>query len=671
MRKFYATSWESTWSKTYIAFSLIVLFMFSVNLSDGQTIDLSKPVGSTKMVGGANSTGGVSYSIPINVLPGTKGLQPNLSLNYSSQNRDGIAGWGWNIGGYSIITRAGKSNYYNGIAKPISYTNTNDAFVLDGQRLFATSGNNGADGTVYGLENENYSKVESFGGTETSGPDWFKVTTKEGKVLEFGHAADTKLLSDNSASSMIWLLNKITDRNGNYILFKYWVDQTNRAFALTEVDYTGNTTNGVLPSYKINLVYTVKGNWESTRVFQTGMSITYPYLLDNISIINSSGMTVKSYQTGYTILRNQNFLTSFTEKGADGTSLNPLRFDYGSDLTATDVAISDNYGAYNYNNVYTGDVDGDGKDDIVAAYYHLDNNNIPHYSSYWVLGDYITTPLGPGVSPIYNYKFSDSANNAVAQQIKSPGGYYNFLTMDYDGDTKKDVLLSNWKISGAYMIFNGISINYSRNYNSISGTVYEKKDYPNIPHSSQYTNDFKYSYYNGSNTGTNFIPGDFDGDGAMDYILILGLNPSNSFKAFFSSPAKGILNKEIAQFGVNGNPSDPFYATTVAAYPDVTPIDFDGDGRTEILVQRSTQSYILSVYPTSIASGYYYGASVIHTTAKIKKGYRIFPGDFNGDGNTDLLVWTSHTDPYASWNLLYSTGKTFNSYPCLRVFDFF
>lgn len=147
-------------------YSLLFL-LFSLTFSDSfsQTIDLNKPVGTTAGQAGGTATGGVSYSIPIEVLKGTNGMEPKINLSYNSQSGEGIAGFGWNLSAYSIISRQGNRQYYNGKNTAVSYTNSNDAFLLDGQRLFPVTGDNGSNATVYGTENENFSKIESFGGS--------------------------------------------------------------------------------------------------------------------------------------------------------------------------------------------------------------------------------------------------------------------------------------------------------------------------------------------------------------------------------------------------------------------------------------------------------------------------------------------------------------------------
>src|SRR5690606_7306750 len=155
-----------------------------------------------------------------------------------------------------------------------------------------------------------------------------------------------------------------------------------------------------------------------------------------------------------------------------------------------------------------------------------------------------------------------------------------------------------------------------------------------------------------------FTSGDFDGDGHVDYILILSnLTTANNFKAFLSTPSKGIVNREITNFGVGVNGASGVYAAyKVAEAPSIIPVNFDGDGKTELLVMRAEGSYVLSINGNSTSG---YSSTVLNANTSIKSGYPVFPGDFNGDGNTDLLVRSGANDPNASWSIFYSTGLAF------------
>lgn len=478
--------------------------------------------------------------------------------------------------------------------------------------------------------------------------------------MEFGHAVNSKLLTDNSQSTALWLLNKVIDKNGNYSLFSYSINTTARSYALSEIYYTGNEKQGLLPYNAVHLTYNVRNNSQTNTIYDRGASFSNPYNLDKITITNEAGAIVKTYQCAYNLVKNEYFLASVQEFGSDGTSLNPTVFKYGANTVADNVTISPSIDNLLPGETYSGDFYGDGKQDVLTATISYDNDGLQHNSGYNILG---ITPYNPIPSLVYYCRYEQPASEAPVEVMGTKNGFYNFLTYDYDGDGRSDILMTKTQLvtngSTKDTVYNGIRVNYSRVFSSSSGLFYDSVNYDAIPKVITYAQPFKYIYSNNSY----FIPGDFNGDGFRDYILVLGINPKNSFKAFFSSPKKGIFNEEILNFGVEGASGD-FYATSVASARSLIPIDFNGDGKTEILVVKDNQSYVLSVFMTPATSGYLYGANVLTATAAIKSDYPVYPGDFNGDRKTDLLVRSSASNPYgspaAAWNILYSTGKAFN-----------
>jgi RHS repeat-associated protein len=107
------------------------------------TSDVASGIPETAVVGklagsfSVSEGGSAGYSIPIQVPPGTNGLQPSLSLGYTSGGSYGSMGIGWTLSGLGAITRCPKTIAQDGIRAPINYDNqqTNDAHCLGGQRL--------------------------------------------------------------------------------------------------------------------------------------------------------------------------------------------------------------------------------------------------------------------------------------------------------------------------------------------------------------------------------------------------------------------------------------------------------------------------------------------------------------------------------------------------------
>ena len=592
-----------------------------------KTIDLSKPVGTVAGSAGATPTGGVNYSIPIYAPPGTNGVQPSLSIAYNSQAGNGVAGYGWNIAGLSLVSRMGKNIYYNGSVAPVTFT-ASDAFLLDGMKLNAISGSNGANGTIYASEAESFARIISYTTASADNPDWFQVTAKDGSIMEFGHTADSRISTDNGASVMSWRLNKIIDINGNYIEFIY--DNGLRDSRIDEINYTGNAATGLLPYNKIKFNY--KSRSDANTVYDAGASLSSKTLLTDITVTNE-GQQVRSYQLNYAFDNINSLLKEIIETGNDGSALNSSIFLYGdSPLNFTNESTPIVAGSAIYQ---TGDFNADGLSDIIEVLPASNDFSCRIYgrsdAASPIQLKYNGTPLSSGQ---YQLITSNTTFNGSYNQILS-------ASSDYNGDSKEDLLITKtYNISSSLKGLSGIYVFTC--YDDLSG-FYLFGPGPQMPvgyDGSSYTTCSRYGSSN------NYVAsGDFDGDGSMDFITMLQ-NNNGSYFAHFTSNRLNIIYAQINPVGLS-------VSTVANASGGVQSIDFDGDGKMELLVIVDDRSYVLALKQEQ-GSYTSYRWDKIYETYSLNKDSKVFYGDFNGDGKTDLLVKNG-----GSWQTLLATGDSY------------
>jgi RHS repeat-associated protein len=199
--------------------------------------------------------GAASYSIPIDVPPGTAGVAPKLSLNYTSQGTNGLLGLGWSLGGTSAIHRCGKTIAQDQVNARISFS-TNDRLCLDGQRLVLVKGGNDdasywADSAEYRTEIDSFSRITAQGSGAARS---FKVETKDGRVMTYGSSASsfetpvlkpvncnpgTTCMPSAKDGALSWKLDTTTDRFGNYIRYAYAQDTATGEHKLSSIRYGG------------------------------------------------------------------------------------------------------------------------------------------------------------------------------------------------------------------------------------------------------------------------------------------------------------------------------------------------------------------------------------------------------------------------------------------------
>ncbi len=193
----------------------------------------------------------------------------------------------------------------------------------------------------------------------------------------------------------------------------------------------------------------------------------------------------------------------------------------------------------------------------------------------------------------------------------TPNGFSGaqILTGDFNGDGKTDVLV--FRSSDGY-IAQWLS-------NGAGGWAYQQPAYAGSPY-------------------TQVVTGDFNGDGKTDLLVF---QSSNGYLATWLSNGAGGWNYQPAVYigGTSGNLPG---AQIIAG-------DFNGDGKTDVLVFRSSDGYVAQWFSDGAGGWYYQPAVYIGGTPSNFPEAQILTGDFNGDGKTDALVFRSGDGFLAQW----------------------
>ncbi|MEE8339534.1 MAG: putative Ig domain-containing protein, partial [Xanthomonadales bacterium] len=344
---------------------------------------LSSRVGATAGAFRVDESGSATFTVPIFTAPGSGGVAPQISLNYSSQGGNSILGVGGSLGGLSAITRCGQTLEQDGPGRVqgISLSAT-DRFCLDGQRLVAVSGVYGANGTQYRTEIDGMAKVVSSG-TAGAGPAYFTVWRKDGSVTKYGNTADSRIEARTSRdlqTVLIWVQNRMTGPAGNYIDYGY-VEMAGGAgeaieFVLDTVRYTGNTRAGTAPYAQLDFIYS-SDRPDATVNAVAGAMIAQSQLLirvDSRARANAGSTleTLRSYYLAYgSDGHGRKTLESITEcrDSSQSNCFAPTRFSWQHskhEIGVSNVTVGN---VFNKKHVALAmaDITGDGRPDMLLT----------------------------------------------------------------------------------------------------------------------------------------------------------------------------------------------------------------------------------------------------------------------------------------------------------------
>jgi RHS repeat-associated protein len=569
--------------------------------------------------------GAATYSIPIVVPPGVAGVQPALSIGYASGGGNGPLGVGWNLGGFSEIQRCNKTLAQDNVVEAVALAMT-DRFCLDGNRLRLTAGAYGAANSTYQTEIETFSKVTAYG-TAGNGPAYFTIEAKDGLTYEYGATGDSRIESlkpSATTTARAWALNKVTDRHGNSMSITYQEDGApNGSYRPIQISYTTNAGASLSAAYKVVLTWDTRSDVLSS--FFAGGLVKEIYRLNRIETQyynTGSWQLVRKYQLSYNMsgVNGRSRLTTIQECDRNSNCLAPTTISWqegtfgwsASQIGSTTLPASASSGI-------PVDINGDGRTDYV----YFDS-----VTTYWRA--MFANSDGTYQAPINVYgPITDSSIRG--------------FPMDVNGDGRQDLLLAN-PSDGKWL--------WVRYFSGTSFTALPTTLSSSTP------------------GGSGAFAADVNGDGLDDLVsasptkLYVALNQSSATAPIFTVPTDVWTNPALTKF-----PSEPFGLQGERYATDFESVDFDGDGKDELLVHMVEDN--CGGEPGCSGDFMYYWKVLQWTGSALTEkavaygndtdSSRPLLADINADGLPDVIYSARivSNSPTRSWRYRYGLSTTY------------
>lgn len=556
-------------------------------------------IGETEGALTVSLTGGSTYEVPIKVPPGINGNYPEISLRYNSQTGDGVVAYGWDITGVSVISRIASTKYHDGVYDPVDFDNL-DRFALDGQRLVLKSGTYGAHGAEYETENYSNLKIISYNVSPYGanyGPSYFIVYYPDGSKGYYGKNPDSNSRANYAIS--YW-------ENPQGVRISYEYTQSKNSLSISKIKYGGR--NGSNDMNEIQFNYSDR--YRAEHAYLGGEDFVRETKISSINVL-SGGVGYKNYllSTSAEYKTNYDKLNYITEKSGDNTlSHTAIHFIYDESGNTVDyVGVTTDLGLNNIeqrnSETVSLDLSGDGKMDFIVY-----PKSITEKNKFWIFKDIQTGS--------FNYPI----------QVNS-GAFERIFPVTWL--THTDKILSGQGITVIQKDLNNL-ITFKVYSNGTANPIYYQYEKSwNAPTYSEAFDCTHTPFQN--NVDQEYLSGDFDGDGLTD---IIAVSRPYSYTTCISVPCDGgggppsplsvqldTINKD------NKTAISPNRVPGTGDCCECTPHTYNYSRATLInLDRRVTSGYIKTLGNLS---------SVLKTTDKL------FTGDVNGDGKSDIIQVTN------------------------------
>ncbi|MBN2344085.1 MAG: VCBS repeat-containing protein, partial [Deltaproteobacteria bacterium] len=411
------------------------------------------------------NTGSGSFSVPIALPPGRRGVQPSIGLGYTTGAGDGVLGWGWNVG-VPFITRQSD--------KGLPQYNDSDRFIYNGgtelvsidlpeDEDWPAGWENGADGNIVYFRSRLEGTFMRFFYNRDN--DSWLVQDKQGNHYYFGENQTEKIVGPKGTYQ--WNLTRMADiRNvlhgtGNDIQYTYIEDGNNLYFS----DIYWNSFEheyGVLEKYQHRVHFRYELRPDPTTSFASGFKIEQNLRLVGIEVSSfmdkpsGSRTPTRTYVFSYddsTVsfhsklnsvqMCGRDFVWNEHLDGGTGTCMPPLVFHYTETQNLNDEPSDPIAGFGSINEqVQTFDVSPDvALDDPDVSMLDVNQDGLPDLL--------ITRPEDEYFGSEHAAVLNDATGNGRLEdiiQVDNPAGWslrlsnLNVQVMDVDGTGNADLL---------------------------------------------------------------------------------------------------------------------------------------------------------------------------------------------------------------------------------------
>lgn len=571
-----------------------------------------------------DAAGDLTNKIVLSVPASPTGMAPDLSMSYNSGNNvNGIAGVGWALSGLSMVQRTGD---------PLKAYSLDDQFWLDGSPLIV--GDALSSSRRFYQRNDDPGKRVIFHNPNQSSSSYWRVETLDGTILVYGRYDSSDSVSDDNSKitntegkdADIWLLSYISDRRGNNVVYTYKVG--NDGQYLLDVIYYNNSHSGgatSLDDYRTLIRFGYEDRDDQQQRYNPyaftqsqRLSVIRTYTRDSTG--TESLYSQYNLDYSYSDVTNRSLLTSIQREDSEGNLLPKETFTYASegveatfgystaDITASGVDTAhwnENVGLYGA----AGDFNGDGIIDFAGP-----------------SGDDSYAVLFPTADGTFTLNTAID-NNMTDQKVGDPDKNHVFAG-DFNGDGVSDLIAQKEEKGSSHK--HPLEMFYGSSDGSFSDAYY---DY-------SVDDDLEALLYGNK---SQWVIADFTGDGISDLLI----QPKTADDGNTMYLLLGDMTKEnvfTTVYAINNSQGIAIDADTYRFYP----MDFNGDGRSDLLLQPiEDKSEIWRVW-FSVGDGTFIEREVTDSLNYPYEHYRLYSGDYNGDGINDILMQCQHHSGFAT-----------------------